>query len=717
MSLKIKNKNGEIFDLPVDYVIEAEKNNPLFTNKGSKTVPIHFPDTNNNRKLLNNTNRLDKAERPEPIPVVVETDASQQSGLMVINSGFNAGIGFDESEMYNRMSSMLLKDLPNLPSFSAGGSTTSARVNSMLSHLTAVMKEQIEADYFVFPVCLDYQSKFVPEPVSELKKYYIILNEVERVVENPEDPNNWPHGRMAELLALNHRTLSWYIDGEEVYLDVPKGYGVSPFIKVYRILELIFDHFGFIIDDNPFKDHRQLKKLVVLNNTMDAILTGTLYYKDMMPDITIKSFLDGLYNKFGMQYSLNSNARTVSLKFLKDTLIPMKLGSVGLDNFKTEEPTITYSSPKQLKLIANRELDKTKTLFDTYEEFLQANNHEFTEVKWSDNTPVAVTSRFQTFWSRYFIGDALGTQSSFSSDFFDWDKKDPELDYEEIKMDDLCVPLDSVLGQIYPHYLVNYKHAYSDINVSGELFVPEVNPAKLAFVFGWGKTNRSGNFVFNYYFASQINRDENGDFIYDQAGEKYDISLTINREDGLFNRFWKEYDAFLRYSNFEVKCKLKLSDADIFNFDMFKTAIINNQPLLPKQIKYKLNQEDAITECTFQTLRLYEPYNLEEEQKIPVYISQKYYWSWTDVKVPNTEQEWTDEEIEYWIISGQTLKEIIIDEVPYPTKQIAMLPPTEEQFQNQEHRVFIYDYVIFRLPIITVQIRQTVTYVPAIINY
>jgi hypothetical protein len=704
MSLKIKKLTGEIFDLPPDYVIETEKNNPLFTNKGSKTVPIHFPNTNNNRKLLLNSERLDRIERPDSaMSVVVESGSSQQSGLMVVNSGFNAGIGFDESEIYNRMSQMRLRDMPNLPSFTAGGGLLYQRVDAMMSHLTAVMKEQVIADYCVFPVLLSREN-------ADGKNYDIILNELDLLF----DQGNLPYGKLAELSALNNRTITRYIDGKEVLLDAPKGYGVSPFLKTYRILELVFEHFGFKVEENTFKEHRQLKKLVVLNNVMDACLTGTLFYRDMMPDITIKSFLDGLYNKFGMQYFLNSNSKTVRLKFLNDTLIPLKSGSINLNNYKTEEPQINYTSPKQLKLIANKEIELAKSFFNTFEEFLEAYNYQFTERYGDFVLPFGVTSVFDAFQSRYWITDADHEIHISSSDFFDWDKKD-DLPYEEIKMDDLCVPLEMLPGgYFYLFYSVNYKHLYSDIVLADYANGLEANPAKLAFAFAWGLTKYTAPSRYNHFFASQINRDEYGNFIYDNQWNKYDISLTCNREDGLFNRFWRRYDAFLRHSNFEVKCKLRLSEMDIFNLDMFKTAIINNQPLLPKQIKYKLNQPDAVSECSFQTLRLYEPYNLEAEQKIPIYTPQKYYWDWTSVETPNPENY-----APYVIISGKTNTGVWDDGVEILTKNISMMPPTEEEYQRQEKRIFVYEYEIRGIffPFTPTEIRQTVTWVPKMIEY
>lgn len=651
------------------------------------------------------SDRLDRLERPDQtFQVIVETGASQQAGLMAINSPFNAGIGFDESEMYNKMSQTRLRDLSNLPFFTAGGITLNQKIDTMLSHLTAVMKEQVVADYSVFPVLLNQE-------ITENRDYYIILNELD-IKFGVDIP--MPYGKIAELSGLNNRTIPRYINGEEVLLDAPKGYGVSPLLKIYRILEFVFENFGFTIEENPFKEHRQLKKLVVLNNVMDAILTGTLYYRDMMPDITIKSFLDGLYNKFGMQYFLNSNSKTVKLKFLNDTLIPMKSGSINLDNYKIEEPQINYSSPKQLKLVANTEIELAKPLFNTFEEFLKVYNYQFTDRYGDSPLPAGVTSFFVASEYRYSIMDVRDGNTVSSSDFFDWDKKD-NLPYQEIKMDDLCLPLTNIGGNLCLFYSADCKHLYSDVILSWDTAGLRENPAKLAFAFGWGLTKHTASNRYNYFLASQVNRDENGNFMYDSEGKKYDISLTCNREDGLFNRFWKRYDAFLRHSNFEVKCKLKLSEMEIFNLDMFKTVLINNQPLLPKQIKYKLNQKDSRpAECSFQALRLYEPCNLEVEQEIPVYIAQKYYWDWASVEIPDPENYRP-----YKIISGYSNTGVWINEVEIPTKKVTMMPPTEEEFQNQEKRILTYEFDIQRLtsPFSKIKVRQTVTYIPKLVEY
>lgn len=677
MSIKIKKQTGEIFDLPSDYTIEVEKNNPLFTKKGSKTVPIHFPNTSNNRKLLLHTDRIDKLERIDPIPVVVESGASQQAGLMAVNSGFNAGIGFDESEMYNKMSNMKLKDIPNLPVVTLSSGSRDDKITALLTHLTSVMKEEIDTDYFISPVVLSQETTSEGGTIND-----DILNEV---VYNSRE--------IAELAAWEDRQISKIISGETVLINIPKGYGVSPFLKVWRILELIFAHFGFQIEENPFKTHRQLKKLYVFNNTIDAILTGSLYYKDLMPDATVIEFFDSLYSIFGMKYYPNSNTKSVKIKFVKDIISPRKSGSIDLSSQKSEKPQIIYSSSKQIKIELNRQVPGTETLADTFENFLERYDFEFAD---SNSNVSNTTNNFRESQLTFVIQSILQNKTLISSDFFDYDKKS-EMDYEEIKRTDLCLPFVRYQEARVLFYNVGRKNVYTDLIIDSSKQGDDGNTAELAFAFGWGITEGS----LRYFFSSQANRDENGYFLYDENEERYDISLYATREDGTFNRFWKEYDAFLRHSNFEVKCKLNLNEFDISKIQMYETIFIDNQPLILKQIKYKMNNRQSDVECTFATLRLYQPYDLEKEQEIPTYHPQKYYWKKTQVDVPTR-----DELIElgydyfYGYINGD-YEHIYIynpetdEEEKYGLAQLFIYPPTEEQFNQQVELKYEYSWYVY----------------------
>jgi hypothetical protein len=715
MSIKIrKYEGGEVFDLPVDYIIEGEKNNPLFENKGSQTVPISFPTTVKNNRLLKFPFRIDRSGRQEGTTgVIVETGSVQQRGLLSVNSAgrktVSANIGFDESEMYAEFKEMQLKDIPGLPVVEFGGNNIDQKVDSMLSHLTAVMKQQVETEYYIFPLILHVEE--VGQEGNAVE-YYEILNDID----TPDDPYNPPNGKIADLKSLSNRTIIRYENSGEIEFQVPKGYGVSPFLKVYRILELIFAHYGFQTSENPFKDHRQLKKLVVLNNTMDAVMTGTLQYKALMPDITIQEFLEGLYAKFGMLYFLDSNTRTVRIKFLKDILSLENPEYIDFNKFKTDDLSIAFSPPKQLRLKMNREIEATKTLYETYEEFLDKFSGQFDELGSGSQSPNGLVSQqFNRIDSKYLIFNVFdpAAKSIYSSDFFDWDKKTADIDYEDIEMKDMCIPLIHARQLIYMLlYDVGFKHLYSEIVVSGQTRENIENPAKLAFAFGWGLTSR--NYGYNYFFASQFNRDANGNFMMDSSGKKYDISLTCNREDGLFNRFWKEYDAFLRHSNQEVTCNLHLSDLDIINMKLDRKVILDNQPLLLKQIKYKLNRPGNISECILRTLRLFTPNNITEEQSIAKYERQKYYWAFsssTDIPepepAPGVFMSWERIDSGYYTLSDGT---------QIPKSHLSFLPPTEEEFINQTERYYRY-ITVYNESIDPIIVTTTVVYHPAEVIY
>jgi hypothetical protein len=733
MSIKIKKLTGETFDLPSGFIIEGEKTNPLFSKKGSQTVSISFPNTPLNRKLLDYAFRLDLAEKPaQTMPVAIESGAIQQTGIMAINSAspklIAANIGFDEAEMYNVMADMQLKDMPVLNdplhpeyNWTPAGDTREERVEAILSHLTDVMKQEVEDDYSVFPVVLKSDVKETrpnPDPNPDApgirKIYRVVLNEVITDEDAPE-----PYGAIAELAAGEHRMLMWLVDDEVVYIDAMIGYGVSPFLKVGKLLEIIFQNFGYTVEENPFATHRQLRKLVVLNNVMDAILSGTLHYRDMMPSASINDFLDSLYNRFGLLYYIDSNIKTVRFRFIKDLVDMYASETVNLNALKTEEPEITWSPQKQLKLTANRGLKSrfysTETLRNTFEEFLAAYNNQFVDS--GSPTSNEVDLYFITSKSTYTIYESLYVDILHrdvlnSSDFFDWDKKTPGIEYEEIKMDDPCLPFDLINAEqiVALFYGANMQHHYSDVIVEGETSQDEENPAGIAFAFGWGLTSHSSAGSWNWFFASQINRDVDGNFMNDPDGIRYDISLTINRVDGLYNRFWKNYDAFIRHSSQTVKCNMKLSDVELFRLRMDRTMIVNNQPLIPEEFKFKLNDPKNVTEGTFRTLRLYQPCDLDVEQHIPTYENQKYYWQETSVvKVPVLTYPYTETGFAYGFVT--------IDGVRYDTNMLFTLPPTDEQFQNNEQIILTYNSIAKASGHPDVPLTTTVTFTPTLIDY
>jgi hypothetical protein len=704
MSIQIKKITGEPFDLPTDYSIEVEKNNPLFETKGSQTVPISFPATAVNNKLLEFPFRLDRRKRQSgTIDVVVESGIVQQRGLLSVNSAgdslISANIGFDESEMYAKFESVKLADMADLPVVAYHS------VDLIMQHLSSVMRGEIETDYRVFPVNLKVDT--VEEDSSSgtfTNMYYEILNLVKT---NPSAPDPVDFG---DLLALTDRKIIRYESGEPIELEVPAGYGASAFLKVSKIIDLIFLNFGYTIEENPFQTHHQLRHLVVLNNCFDAVLTGNLYYKDLMPDCTIREFLDFLYAKFGLLFFVNSNQKTIKLIFLRD-LLSTDIQAIDLTKYKNKSPEIAFSEPKQLRLKMNRELPGAEVIGDnTYENFLEKFAYQFSP-SIETGTPFGgtVTQIFHAHISQYAIYNIfkLGEKPYLSSDFFDWDKKS-KMDYEDVEMKDLCLPLSSTEGMHLLQYLVGYQHRYSDLIVGGEVTELPENPSKLAVAFSYGMSDYISPYVLRYSFASQINRDEWGKFIY-RDGLKFDISLTCNHEDGLYNRFWKEYDLFLRHSNQEVSCQLHLSEMQTIDFKMYHQYCLDNQPFLMKQLKFKLNGPDTLTDALFRSLRLFEPVD-PDELKIEEYSRPEYFWKFVVDYTPEPGSS-------YKLLSTlYPFRYYLIDGVKIPISYLSFLPPTREEYENTTTRVFQY-IEIYSNGLLHSTVVVTVTYTPERIIY
>jgi hypothetical protein len=266
-------------------------------------------------------------------------------------------------------------------------------------------------------------------------------------------------------------------------------------------------------------------------------------------------------------------------------------------------------------------------------------------------------------------------------------------------------------------YLAGYKHNYSDASVSSNTIEQEQSKAKLAFAFSWGKTRipmSSNSPVYNYAYASQDNRDWFSRFFTDTSGNRlYNLSLYVNHEDGLLNRFWKEYDAFLRHSGYEVNISLKIPEFELSKIKPWQKIMIDNQLYIPEEIRYNMGRSDKLAEFKLRTVRLYEPYDLESEQALAAYTDPKYYWQRVEsVKSPETEKYLIQNGFEYDINGYRS------DEFDHRDSLI-LLPPTEEQYAAQETLVLQYRYEVrWRQNDInqSSNITQTITYYPTLIE-
>ena len=672
MALTIKTQKG-IYDVPGDFQMEVEITSPIYTDKGSQTLASTLPGTKRNLYLVDYIHREDIVNTPgKDVMAIIADGIYRRTGKQNITSasresGVVANFGFDESLMYEAWNNVSLKKLPGLPVFKPEGGMT-----ALMDHLSQVMFYNVTADYYVFPIQVKNES-------LDDKVYPEFINPVEKRSDGIYD------------LKKNARTESIVLSGTLISVRLPVGYGISPFIRVSRILELIFSAYGFNLIENPFSTHYQLKKMVVLNNIADAIVQGQIEYKNMMPDCSINDFLDALYCRTGAKVFVNGNTRTAKIVLIKDVISAKPFADWTL--LKSSDLIPNYGAAKQLKLSAGTSFEGASVESDSFEEFLEQYRGIITEVK---NTspgylPIDTYICYQVATGRFYKRNVVtGSVSLVSSDFFPWDKKTANIDYEEVTGPDECLPMSFSNGMLVPQYLAGTVNLNTTLR--GAKVEEQKEDTPLCFCFAMGLATDEKGKSSGYYFGSSLCRNPAGNYFRDNEGNIYNYSLVFRGEDGTFNRFFKEWDAILRHSNHTLNGKFNLDRISLTRMDAGFPLLISGQRLLIESVKhtmpYRINRPATVK---LRTIKLLKPYDLEAEQDIIAMKPQT--TKWLFVRYDNSaindflqsiltrpEEEWYDYTVVQYITA------------PTESEFDSFLPPTEQEVE--EKKAILNSYIL-----------------------
>lgn len=343
--------NNEPLDLPAGFAVEVEDTNPVFNERGSQSWPATVPATPANQRLLGFPARIDAGEdpnRPERVAVVSDGAYIRRGLVNVTSAGMSEGItfnvGFDNSTAYNKWTERKLSELSGLP-------VMSLSVSGWVNRLTEIYQSANPATepLAVFPLAIGNETF---EQDGTTKIYWEILNA----------PTST--GTMSQPTKVKR-----VIDGAVTEVTVPAGYCVSPFLRVWKVLELAFADLDLNIVDNFFKTDKELNRLVVLNNVADAICNGTLRYADLMPDCTVGEFLNALWVRFGLVYNINFDTQKATIRLLRDIIAEppgkeMVFVSAGHE-------LINYEKRQYVKLSAKTSLHAAEPATERFEDFIK----------------------------------------------------------------------------------------------------------------------------------------------------------------------------------------------------------------------------------------------------------------------------------------------------------------------------------------------------------
>lgn len=350
--------DNEALDLPGGFSVELEDTNPIFNERGSQSVPATVPATRVNERLLDFPGRIDTGRdpnRPERVAVVSD-GAYVRRGMVNVTSagraeGITFNIGFDNSTAYNRWSDKKLSELATLPTVRGEDVGVDNNVIGMISYLSTMYMGAVPSrdPLAVFPLAVGKESVQADEVTTA---YWEVLNAPQST------------GYLRTPTTVNR-----VIDGQVTAVTVPEGYAISPFLRVWRLLELVFEDLGVTIENNGFRTDPELARLVVLNNAADAVCTGELRYMDLVPDCTVSEFLTALWVRFGLTYNINYDTKSATLRFLRDIITSPD--SREITDITTGPELINYEARQYVKLSAKTSLEGAAPATERFEDFIR----------------------------------------------------------------------------------------------------------------------------------------------------------------------------------------------------------------------------------------------------------------------------------------------------------------------------------------------------------
>lgn len=585
--------NNERLDLPEKVSLDIEDTNPIFNERGSQSLPLTVPPTARNRRLLSFPDLLHNTVAPNsPMKsATVVCKSYQRQGAVNITSaarsqGVTFNIGFDNSTAYEKWQNKKLADLADLP-------VVVKPVPELLEWLTSRGRN-----------C---------QPQDEgLAVFEVVLSKAESP-NSSDDTQFYVYETLNYSLALRNKDgslkFSQLIDKTLTSIVAPAGYGVSPFLKVWRLLELAFADLGVTITENPIKDDPDLNRLVILNNTMDGVATGRLDYAELMPDCTVAELMNALWVRFGLTYIVNSETRTVRLRFIKDIINDRS--SHDFDDEITALEAITYESPKYVKLSAGTSFEGAEPPSERFEDFIgRANRPKYVGaqvakwlqgdakirlIPWDSRATEALGCEINT--GRWYRLDTENLKAkSAGSSFFNWDPQPDDCEALELSSVDECVPVEYVDSEskdpamtwypaenLLPMYLCGCRHRHSALKGADSDDDDEKNETPLAFMFAYLRNRKGVGRI-----APEIGGVDDGDEDFDLEGERPRLSLYFQFKDGLFANFWREYDEMVRHSNRFVEVPARLSFTSLRGIDMLEPVRLRSVRCLIDSFKYSL---------------------------------------------------------------------------------------------------------------------------------
>lgn len=603
--MKITNlEKREPYQLLPGAKLEVERVNPFFNEYAEHTIPMDLPASDHNRRLLGFPDLFGGRTK------MVTSDVSIQDGEFhaqcrqavlsaTRKSSIQTAFYLNDGSFYSRIQNVSLKDV-----FSKAEDIITFNSMSAVLSWCRSLRNNYDNRFTIFPILVTDDSG-----LTEGFNYKVVnaYGKETQIGTYTLLPGIWGLALGPQLIMgfnpdadgngcdfYNASTRTEYVN--QIPITLAPGYYISPFIRVNHVLRRIFEHFGYTLLDNFFTETTPFNKMVLLNNCIDPLINCKLIVSDLLPDISASEMLAVIRKKFNCEFHVDEGSRTVGIVFLKEIVSNPPVAD--LTNRMTEEPTVNYKSEKdykRVKLVPSETLDGEAD--DSYDNLADM----------TKSAPTAILDpKTGAFIRTGYSGDyAVSVKIGEASQSYDTGES---LEAEEVEIPE-CIPEPRTLVTTYTVnenteeynygqflYVGNYKTVNSKMVIAGEENQEAKGSANkllpmLAFVAT--TTGHASGTISPYDIRQSSNM------------RLWNYALYYNGADGIFERFYRDYDLLLRNSLMSVKVKLLISQSEKQNIPAWAKVTIRGVAFLLNKLKFTLGGKTEPVESELLTTGLY----------------------------------------------------------------------------------------------------------------
>ena len=586
--MKLTTKKGQL-DLPKDFSLTMERNNPFLSDEGDASIPATLPASSNNLEILEHRERIDRARRYfNKEEAILEVGPVQKHGQLVIDTvnrseGFDASLAIDNSDLYVKSKNKSLKEIFAGWKGGIGMNIPFSSIDDACQYMISIYNGTLaNTDFAVFPVAVS------PYDIGEEDNRQTVYQY-----------NNEAGGQFG--LVYEERIVR---EGD-INMLVPKGYGIAPFLKLQRLLLRLFEVLGYTVDFNCFDEAPFYSQIVIVHNCADCLCNpqSTLYYKDLVPSCTLSEFLEWLLAKFHVQPVVNSETKRVRIDKM-DAILNMVTGIGGYDQdisgLVEGDWTVQLNPSKRIVLTPSIEIEGSEAAAETFDKLLEKyggyvdiNEQQF----WSLNGPSPTiydclvkrksTGMFYLLERSLSSGDM--TIKPLGTNYFKYDRQNSDESEDFSQVDVMPLMLCGPKCETAP-FIGDRIHKHTSYNGGTDDSVQKIIAVQAHTL--------PGHFAYATTGTTQESIPYNNGVTY------YSFWFGMDNYS-MYKLFWQNYNNLILNNVVRLKGRVKYSVAQFLNLDMSVLKLCDGQRLLPEKASLVVSENAGLTEADFIRVELF----------------------------------------------------------------------------------------------------------------